>query len=91
MTFPKTLITEETGPPVPPGPDAAPDESPDADAEASAVALMIVRPANELPKSVVSEIVRAEAGLTATKVRAVDPSNNALNLFIKLKSDIDMV
>ena len=80
------LIREEPGPPVPPGPDAAPDASPDADAdadaEASAVTSMIVRPANELPKSVVSEIVRADAGFSETKVRAVDPSNNALNLFI---------
>ena len=76
------LIREEPGPPVPPGPDAAPDASPDADADASAVTSMIVRPANELPKSVVSEIVRADAGFSETKVRAVDPSNNALNLFI---------
>jgi hypothetical protein len=76
LTFPKTEW-------VPGGPStsAGPDDDPEAE-EADAVTSIIERNANVSPKSVVSAIVRADAGFTATKVRAVDPSNKALNLFI---------
>ena len=89
MTLPNMVIPAK----VPLGPDAeaAPEAAaePDAVGDVVAVASMMVRDANELPKSVVSEIVRADTGLIATKVRAVDLSNNALNLFINKNPILD--
>ena len=76
LTFPKTEWVQGG-----PSTSAGPDDDPEAE-EADAVTSIIERNANVSPKSVVSAIVRADAGFTATKVRAVDPSNKALNLFI---------